>query len=59
MRKLLGVLVALGLVLSFSLVTAVPALGTDYNVPGDYLTIQLAIDAAFSGDNRRTGGGTL
>jgi parallel beta-helix repeat protein/predicted outer membrane repeat protein len=50
MRRLLSILLALGLLLSLSLVTAVPAQGADIDVPGDYATIQAAIDAATAGD---------
>jgi len=50
-RKVFSVLLTLVLVLSFSLVTAVPvAAQTTINVPADYTTIQAAIDAASSGD---------
>jgi len=50
-RKIISVLFALVLVLSFSLVTAVPAMAnTDRLVPSEYATIQLAIDAAVGGD---------
>ncbi len=50
MRRFLSIVLALGLVLSFSLVTATPAQGADIDVPGDYPTIQLAIDNASFGD---------
>ena len=50
MRRLLSILLVLGLVLSFSLLTAVPAQGATYNVPGDFSTIQAAITAASYGD---------
>jgi len=51
MRRLLSVLLALGLVLSFSLVTAVPALGADFYVPSpSYPTISSALTVAGLGD---------
>jgi len=51
-RKVLSVLLALVLVLSFSLVIGVPvgAVGTDKLVPSEYATIQAAIDDADPGD---------
>ncbi len=50
-RKFVSVLFALVLVLSFSLVTAVPVkAATTRNVPNPYATIQAAIDAASPGD---------
>jgi parallel beta-helix repeat protein len=58
MRRLLSILVALGLVMSFSLVTAVPAQGAPINVPGDYSTIQAAITAANPGDTIYVAAGT-
>ncbi len=58
MRRLLSILLALGLVLSFSLVIALPAQGASYNVPGDYTTIQAAITAASSGDTIYVAAGT-
>jgi len=50
-KKLFSILFALVLVVSLGLVTAAPVLAahTIY-VPGDYLTIQAAIDAASDGD---------
>jgi len=58
MRRFLSILLALGLVLSFSLVMAVPTQGATYNVPGDYPTIQAAITAASSGDTIYVAAGT-
>lgn len=50
-RKIFSILFALVLVLSFSLVTAVPvAAQTTIDVPDDYTTIQAAINAAGTGD---------
>ncbi|MGB5925463.1 MAG: hypothetical protein WBH01_05140, partial [Dehalococcoidia bacterium] len=51
MKTIFGILFALVLVVSLGLVTAAPVLaGTTIHVPGDYATIQEAIDAASSGD---------
>ena len=51
MKRIFGILFALLLVVSLGLVTAAPVLaGTTVHVPGDYATIQEAIDAAGSGD---------
>ncbi|MEA1871886.1 MAG: right-handed parallel beta-helix repeat-containing protein, partial [Chloroflexota bacterium] len=52
MKKLFSILFALVLVVSLGLVTAAPVLadGTIIYVPGDYPTIQEAIDAASDGD---------
>jgi hypothetical protein len=51
MKKMFGILFALVLVVSLGLVTAAPVLaGTTIHVPGDYATIQEAIDAAAPGD---------
>jgi serine protease len=59
MRRLLSILLALGLVLSFSLVTAVPALGADLYVPSpSYPTISSALLAAFPGDTIYVAAGT-
>ncbi|MFC1950472.1 NosD domain-containing protein [Chloroflexota bacterium] len=57
-RKIFSVLVTLMLVLSFSLVTALPVSAATINVPGDHATIQAAIDAASSGDTILVGDGT-
>ena len=58
-RKIFSILFALVLVLSFSLVTAVPvAANTDRLVPSQYATIQLAIDAASPGDTIIVAAGT-
>jgi hypothetical protein len=51
MKRIFDILFALLLVVSLGLVTAAPVLaGTTIHVPGDYATIQEAIDAAGSGD---------
>ncbi|NWF77049.1 MAG: right-handed parallel beta-helix repeat-containing protein, partial [Chloroflexi bacterium] len=51
MKKMLGILFALVLVVSLGLVTAAPVLtGTIRYVPSQYPTIQAAIDAASDGD---------
>ncbi len=52
MKKIFSILFALALVVSIGLVTTTPvsADGTIINVPGDYLTIQEAIDDASDGD---------
>lgn len=51
MRRLLSVFLALGLILSFSLVTAVPVLGADLYVPSpSYPTISSALLDAVNGD---------
>jgi len=50
-RKIFTILFALVLVLSFSLMTAVPVIATDHHVnPGD--SIQTAIGGAVDGDVR-------
>jgi len=54
----MSVLFALVLVLSFSLVTAVPVAAADRLVPGAYGTIQAAIDAASPGDTIIVSDGT-
>jgi serine protease len=59
MRRFLSVVLALGLVLSFSLVTAVPVLGANLYVPSpSYPTIQSALAAAISGDTIYVAAGT-
>jgi len=59
MRRLLSILLALGLVLSFSLVTAVPVLGADLYVPSpSYPTISSALLDAVSGDTIYVAAGT-
>ncbi len=59
MKRTFSILFALVLVLSLSLVTAVPAMAaTDRLVPGTYATIQLAIDAANPGDTISVADGT-
>ncbi|RLC66425.1 MAG: hypothetical protein DRH97_06465, partial [Chloroflexi bacterium] len=59
MRKIFSVLFALVLVVSLGLVTAAPVLadGTVIYVPGDYPTIQEAVDAAGLGDTIRVAAG--
>jgi hypothetical protein len=51
-KKIFGILLALVLVVSLGLVTAAPVLAAGHiiYVPGDYPTIQAAIDAASAGD---------
>jgi hypothetical protein len=50
-KRIFGILFALALVVSLGLVTAAPVLAaTTIHVPGDYPTIQEAIDAASDGD---------
>jgi len=50
MKKIFSILFALVLVVSLGLVTAAPVLADVIDVPGDYDTIQEAIDAASDGD---------
>ena len=50
MKKIFSILFALVLVVSLGLVTAPPVLADVIDVPGDYPTIQEAIDAASDGD---------
>ena len=51
MKKIFSILFALVLVVSLGLATAAPVLaGTIIHVPGDYPTIQAAINASVSGD---------
>ena len=50
MKKIFSILFALVLVVSLGLVTAAPVLADTIDVPGDYPTIQEAIDAAGPGD---------
>jgi len=59
MRRVSSILFVLVLVVSLRLVTAAPVLadGTIIYVPGDYLTIQEAIDAAGSGDTIKVAAG--
>ncbi len=57
-RKIFSILFAIVLVLSFSLVTAVPVAAATINVPGDYATIQAAINAANPGDTILVAAGT-
>ena len=58
MRKIFSILFALVLVLSFSLVTAVPVAADTINVPTDYDTIQAAINAAGPDDTIIVAAGT-
>ncbi|MGB6873095.1 MAG: CFI-box-CTERM domain-containing protein [Dehalococcoidia bacterium] len=51
MKKIFSILFALVLVMSLGLVTAAPVLADTIDVPGDYATIQKAIDAASDGDS--------
>ena len=50
MKKIFGILFALVLTVSLVLVTTTPVLADTIHVPGDYPTIQEAIDAASDGD---------
>ena len=50
MRKTFSVMFAMVLVVGLGLVTAAPVLADVINVPGDYATIQAAVDAASDGD---------
>ena len=59
MKKTLGILFAMLLVVSLRLVTAAPVLAsTTIHVPGHYATIQEAIDAAGPGDTIMVAAGT-
>jgi len=58
MKKLFSVLLIVALVLSFRLVTATPVAAATINVPGDYSTIQAAINAANPGDTIKVAAGT-
>jgi len=57
-RKMLRILFALVLVVSFSLIPAIPAVAADINVPATHATIQAAIDAANPGDTIIVAAGT-
>ena len=57
MKKLFGILLVMALVLSFSLVTATPVAAATINVPGDYSTIDAAINAANPGDTIQVAAG--
>jgi hypothetical protein len=58
-KKIFIILFALVLVVSLGLVTAAPVLaGTIIHVPGDYSSIQAAIDAASTGDTIMVAAGT-
>ena len=50
MKKIFSILFALVLVVSLALVATAPVLADVIDVPGDYDTIQEAIDAASDGD---------
>jgi hypothetical protein len=50
MKKMVSILFALVLVVSLGLATTAPVLADTIDVPGDYFTIQAAIDAASPGD---------
>lgn len=50
MKRIFGILFALVLVMSLELASATPVLADVIDVPGDYDTIQEAIDAASDGD---------
>jgi nitrous oxidase accessory protein NosD len=60
MKGIFSILFALVLVVSLGLVTAAPVLATGHiiHVPGDYPTIQAAIDAASDGDTVIVAAGT-
>jgi hypothetical protein len=57
MKKLFSFLLIVALVLSFSLVNATPVAAATINVPGDYSTIQAAINAANPGDTIKVAAG--
>ena len=57
-RKIFSIMFAFVLVLSFSLIPAMPAMAATINVPADHATIQAAIDAASSGDTIMVAKGT-
>lgn len=50
MKKITSTFIALALVLGFGLAATTPVAADTVNVPGDYPTIQLAVDNADSGD---------
>ncbi len=54
-KRIFSILFAL--VLSFSLIPATPVMAATINVPGDYSTIQAAVNAADSGDTIIVGAG--
>jgi hypothetical protein len=58
MKRIFSFLLAVVLVLSFSLVTVTPVAAATINVPGDYSTIQAAINAANPGDTIQVAAGT-
>ena len=58
MKETLSILVALVLVLGLGQVMSTPVAAATINVPGDYATIQAAIDAASPGDTITVGAGT-
>ncbi len=57
-RKTLSILLTLVMVLTLALVTAAPVSADVINVPGDYTTIQAAVDGASDGDVIRVNAGT-
>jgi hypothetical protein len=57
-KKTFSLLIGVVLVLSFSLVTTMPVSAATINVPGDYPTIQAAVDAASPGDTIYVAAGT-
>jgi parallel beta-helix repeat protein len=57
-KKIFGILLALALTLSVSLVATTPVAAATINVPDDYSTIQEAIDAASPGDTISVAAGT-
>ena len=58
MKKIFSILLALALVLGFSLVATTPVAAATLYVPSGYSTIQAAIDAASSGDTINVAAGT-
>ena len=58
MKKVISILLALGLALSLGLVMVIPVAADTINVPGDYATIQAAVDAANPGDTIVVAAGT-
>jgi hypothetical protein len=58
MKRIFSFLLAVAMVLSFSLVTTTPVAAATINVPGDYSTIQAAINAANPGDTIQVAAGT-
>ncbi len=58
MKRIFSILLALALVLGFSLMSTTPVGAATINVPGDYSTIQAAINAASPGDTIEVAAGT-